>query len=210
MAFEDIGYQHLNIYELLSYSPLYCSLTHNKENLLGYGVDCNLPLKQKGLEIIEKLNEYKVPLDLAHLSIKGCYSAINRANRVICSHTTFSGVYNCKRSISDGLIQDIISKKGIIGFCFVGYFLQSKNADINSVIKQIDYFTGKFGDDNLSIGSDFNGTDYLPKGLKNYVGFYRLEKELKKVGYSKKTIDKIFYKNANDYFLLQDKIRLFY
>ena len=200
LAFEDIGYNHLDIYKLLSYKPLYCSLTHNKENLLGYGVDKNLPLKEKGYETISILNEYGVPLDLAHLSIKGCYGAINKANKVLCSHTAFSEVYKSRRSIDGELIKDIISKKGIVGLCFVGYFLDENKADVFSVIKHIEYFLGKFGEDNLSIGSDFNGTDYLPRNLKNYVGFYVLEKELKKLGYTKKTIDKIFYKNACNYF----------
>ena len=205
LAFEDIGYEDLEISRLLSYNPLYCSLTHNKENVFGYGVDTNLPLKKRGYEIIDVLNEYGVSLDIAHLSEKGVYSAINKANRVICSHTTFSGVYKCKRSISDGLIKDIISKKGIVGLCFVGYFLGENTADINSVIKQIDYFLGKFSSDNLCIGSDFNGTDYLPKNLKNYVGLYRLENELKKLGYPSETLNKIFYKNAYNYFFNSSK-----
>ena len=58
----------------------------------------------------------------------------------------------------------------------------------------------KFGDNNLSIGSDFNGTDYLPYQLKNYDGFYLLKELLLKQGYSNETIDKIFYKNAENYF----------
>lgn len=200
LAFEDIGYNDLNFNKLLSYKPTYCSLTHNKENLYGYGVDINLDIKEKGKDAIKKLNENNIPLDLSHLSQKGCYSAIKLANRVLFSHVAFSGIYPHKRNICDGLIKEVLAKNGIIGLTFVGYFLADKNADIYSVIKHVDYFLSRFGDDNLSIGSDFNGTDYLPKNLKNYVGFYNLKKELIKCGYSKNTIEKIFYKNANKFF----------
>ncbi len=200
IAFEDIGYVDLDFNILLSYKPLYVSLTHNEENVLGYGVNCSLNLKQKGVDIVKILNENNVVLDVAHLSEKSTYSAINLANRVICSHTAFNGVYLHKRNLSDEAIRDIISKNGIIGLTFVGYFLSNEKADLYSVIKHIDYFLEKFGDNNLSIGSDFNGTDYLPVNLKNYDGFYLLKELLLKNGYSNETVDKIFYKNAERYF----------
>ena len=200
LAFEDIGYKDLNIERLISFKPLYCSLTHNKENQFGYGVDYNYPLKKRGMEIIQKLNDNNIPLDLSHLSKKGCYRAIKLANKVLYSHVAFSEVYKHKRNIDGELIKDVITKGGIIGLTFVGYFLTDKEASIKSVIKHIDYFLSKFGDDNLAIGSDFNGTDYLPKKLKNYVGFYNFKNELVKTGYSLSTIDKIFYKNASRFF----------
>ena len=200
LAFEDIGYNDLDLNKIILYNPLYVSLTHNKENALGYGVNFNCDLKEKGIEVIKFLNQTNITLDVAHLSQKATYRAINLANKVICSHTAFNSVYQNKRNLDDGVIRDIIYKNGIIGLCFVGYFLCESNANIYSVIKHIEYFLGKFGDDNLVIGSDFNGTDYLPYNLNNYLDFFTLKNKLLKLGYSKKTIDKIFYKNAQKYF----------
>ena len=200
LAFEDISYEGLDLDKLLSYKPIYSSLTHNKENSLACGVDFNKPLKEKGEEVIKKLNEYNIPLDLSHLSIKGCYDAINIANRVLYSHVAFSEIYEHKRNIDSHIISDVISKKGIIGLTFVGYFLTDKSASIYSVIKHIDYFLSKFSEDYLSIGTDFNGTDYLPLKLNNYDDFYLLKTELVKLGYKKTTINKIFYENASKFF----------
>ena len=69
----------------------------------------------------------------------------------------------------------------IIGITFVGYFLGDNPATIKGVVKHIDYFLQKFGDDNISIGSDFNGTDYLPSNLKRYSHFKNLKNLLLKV-----------------------------
>ncbi len=205
IAFEDIGYKDLDLKALLSYNPLYVSLTHNGENALGYGVNYYKDLKPKGIETIKCLNEYGYTLDIAHLSKKATYSAINLANNVICSHTAFNKVYYNKRNLDDEVIRDIISKNGIIGLTFVGYFLSRKPANLYSVLEHIEYFLGKFSEDNLVIGSDFNGTDYLPKNLENYLGFENLYNLLLEKGYSKNVIEKILFKNAENYFFNNQK-----
>ncbi|MBO5926180.1 MAG: membrane dipeptidase, partial [Clostridia bacterium] len=122
------------------------------------------------------------------------------AKKVMISHTAFNGVFKHKRNVSDGLIIDVISKGGIIGLTLVGYFLTLKSATIYDVIKHIDYFTSKFGEDNLCIGTDYNGTNYLPKGLTKYTHFITLKEELLKLGYKEETVNKIFYYNAYNYF----------
>lgn len=200
LAFEDIGYSDLDLNELLSLKPKYVSLTHNKENVLGYGVDYNYPLKDKGVSLVKKLNEKGVTIDIAHLSKKGVENVLDNAEKVICSHTAFLDVYKHKRNISSETIKEIIKRNGIIGLTLVGYFLCEKTATIDSVIKHIEYYLQKFGDDNLCIGTDFNGTDYLPINLSTYKDLKNLKNKLLKLGYGLKTIDKIFNKNATKYF----------
>ena len=109
-------------------------------------------------------------------------------------------MYKHKRNISSETIKEIIIRNGIIGLTLVGYFLCEKTATIDSVIKHIEYFLQKFGDDNLCIGTDFNGTDYLPINLSTYKDLKNLKNKLLKLGYGFKTIDKIFNKNATKYF----------
>lgn len=202
LAFEDIGYKDLDLSVLLNLKPVYVSLTHNKENLLGYGVNEDKPLKDKGIRLVKKLNENGVSIDVSHLSIKGVENVLENSKRVICSHTAFLEVYKHKRNIPKQIIKEIINKNGVIGLTLVGYFLCDGKADINSVIRHIDYFIQNFGDDNLCIGTDFNGTDYLPINLSSYQDFKILKTKLLKLGYKNKTIEKVFYKNANRYFKL--------
>ena len=200
VCFEDICYSDLDLDKLISLNPLYCSLTYNGENDFGYGVDYNLPLKQKGIKTAKILINKGIILDTAHLSERGILSLLDLNARVVNSHSLLKSIYPHKRNLSDYIIKQIINSGGIIGITFVGYFLGDNPATINGVVKHIDYFLQKFGDDNISIGTDFNGTDYLPSNLKRYSHFKNLKNLLIKNGYGNSTINKLFFENAKNYF----------
>ena len=202
LAYEDIGYEGISLDYIINSNPLYVSLTHNPENQFGYGVDNNMPLKKKGIEAVRELSKNGVVLDVAHLAKKGAIDLLNNADRVICSHASFNGVHHHDRNLDDDIMAEIVRRNGIVALTFVGFFLtdENKEATILDVIKHIDYFANKFSINNLSVGTDFNGTDSLPINLKTYKEFENLKNELIKRGYSENDVDKIFYQNAYNYF----------
>lgn len=89
----------------------------------------------------------------------------------------------------------------MIGVTFCGYFSSGvKTCKIADVFKQIDYYCQKFPIDNLCLGTDFFGTDFLPDGIhENYGSLEILREELEKRGYKEKDAEKIFYKNLSDF-----------
>ena len=80
------------------------------------------------------------------------------------------------------------------------FLTEGKRAEINDLARHIDYIVSKFGDEVLSLGTDFYGTKKLPKGIMNYDSLKLLEERLKIMGYKQETIDNIFYKNAQKFF----------
>lgn len=200
VCFEDISYKGLDVDKIIELSPAYVSLTYNDENELGYGVNYNLPLKQKGINIAKHLAKNGVVIDTAHLCKKGVYSLLDNGCKIINSHTLLDAVYKHKRNISNDIVVEILKGNGLIGLTLVGYFLGGKSVSIFNYFKHVDYFLQRFGDGGVCIGSDFNGTDYLPKNLSKYSHFCYLKRLLKKHGYSSSTVDKIFYKNAEEFF----------
>ncbi len=198
-AFEDIGYKDLNLDTLLSVNPLYVSLTYNGENAFGYGVDFDYPLKKQGVEIAKKISKNGVIIDTAHLSKRGTLSLIDNGIKIINSHTCFNAVYKHKRNIDAAIIKGIISTGGLVGFTLVGHFI-SKDATLYDAFKHLDYFIQKFGYKNLCLGTDFYGTDFLVKGIKNYKNLYKLSNILKSYRYTTNVIDAIFYDNAYNFF----------
>lgn len=198
-AFEDVGYEDAEPEDIIKFNPLYASLTYNGENRYGFGADINEPLKKDGLNAAKKLNAAGVAVDVAHLSERGVYSLSDNGVKIINTHTAFSSVYKHKRNITNGVIEAIINCGGVIGMTLVGYFLGEK-ADIESVFSHVDYFAERFGTDNLCIGTDFNGTDYLPEGIRCYNDLKKIIFRLEKAGYNKGDINKIFYMNAERYF----------
>jgi membrane dipeptidase len=200
-AFEDIDYlNEENIDEILSFKPIYLTLTWNYENSFGYGCYNNKHLKQKAFKFIKKFNKENICIDTAHLSKKGFFDVAEKADTIINSHTCFNAVNKHKRNIDDEQIKIIIQKKGIIGVTFVTDFLtKNKYSYSEDIVKHISYFVDNFGDKNLCIGSDFFGTDKLPKDIFNYKTTLILVEKLFKMGYNYRTIEKIFYKNFEDF-----------
>ena len=201
IAFEDVGYYDFDIDKLTAFNPIYVGITWNGENRFGFGCKYSEGLKPEGKRLIKLLNERNIAVDTAHISKGGFKDIIDNAKIVVNSHTCFSGVYEHKRNIDDYQIKEIVERGGVIGVTFVGYFMTGdKRCKISDLIRQIDYFCQKFGADNLAIGSDFYGTDFLPEGLEAYEGYGKVKEYLSvNLGYKNDDIDKILYKNLADF-----------
>lgn len=201
IAFEDVGYHDFDIDKLAAFNPIYVGITWNGENRFGFGCNYTEGLKPEGNRLIGLLNERNIAVDTAHISKGGFKDIIDNAKIVVNSHTCFSGVYEHKRNIDDYQIKEIVERDGVIGVTFVGYFMTGdKKCKISDLIRQIDYFCQKFGTDNLAIGSDFYGTDFLPEGLETYEGYGKVKEYLSvNLGYKNDDIDKILYKNLADF-----------
>lgn len=199
LAFEDIGYTCQDrIDSLFQFLPIYVSLTWNGENNLGFGCDYNdKDLKVTGVKLINKINSYKIAVDCAHLSRKGFYTLIDKSENVLCSHTAFDKIFNHKRNITEEQIKLLLEKKGVIGLTLYSPFITNKEiGSVEDFIKHIDYFVNKFGFEGLCLGSDFFGAKNFISNINNYQNLIKIVEKLEKIGYNKKAIDAIFYKNA--------------
>lgn len=198
LAFEDVGYDDIDEDNLISLNPVCVGLTWNGENKYGYGCDYSFGLKNKGIELVRKLNKCGIAIDTAHISKGGFQDIINSADKVVNTHACFNGVFKHKRNLDDWQIKLILEKNGLVGVTLCGYFMTNrKTCKIDDYIRNILYFYERWGADNLCLGTDFFGTDFLPVGLEEYGGFYLLKTELEKVGVKNEDIEKIFYKNLS-------------
>lgn len=205
-AFEDSCYAESQELEALieEIKPRYASLCWNYENDFGGGCKSAAGLKEKGRKFIETLNAIGVPLDLAHANKPTFYEAIEVADKPLCSHTCFSFICDSVRNIDESRIELILKKGGIVGLCFVGYFLSdnAKNKTQkqleNAFYEAIDRYLQKFGINGLCIGSDFFGTDLL--AFDSYDSFYNGICERLSANYSDEVLSAILYRNATRFF----------
>ena len=195
LCYEDVGYDNVYIEDIIKTNPIYVQLTYNNENKYGFGCNINKKLKPLGVEAVKKLKNYNIYVDVSHLSNSGALQVCELTDKVICSHTLFSNVYNHKRNISNDLIKLIVDRNGVIGACLVGCFAGNDNS-IENFFKHIDYFLQNFGEDNLALGSDFYGSDVFIGEINNYNKIETLIEFFYKNGYKTETIKKILYKNA--------------
>lgn len=201
IAFEDIGYCDLDLEKVKRLNPVYVGLTWNGENRFGYGCDYNYGLKPDGLNLIKRLNEMHIAVDTAHISKCAFIDIIEKSNTCINSHTCFSSLFKHKRNIDEWQIRALIEKGSLIGVSMCGYFMTNiKTCKISDFIREIDYFCQRYPIDNLCLGTDFYGCDFLPDGItEDYSCFNKIAEELKALGYSEFDVYKIFYGNLSNF-----------
>ena len=198
LAIEDCGIFADNPQILANYELMYAGLTWNTYNGLAGGAYSTEGLSAKGVEMIDFFNKNHIPIDTAHLCKSSFFEVVERANKVLCSHTCFYDINNHPRNLTAEQISAIIKNGGIVGLCFVGDFLGEPT--VECIIRHIDWFLTRFGDKNLAIGTDFYGTSNLPQDLKSYDGMDSLVLAMIRQGYSDSTIRNILYTNAATYF----------
>jgi len=74
--------------------------------------------------------------------------------------------------------------------------LEPYRPTISKVVDHIDYIVKLVGDDYVGIGSDFDGVSSLPVGMEDVTKYPRITEELKRRGYSNKSIKKILGGNV--------------
>lgn len=174
------------------------TLTWNGENQIAGGADTDIGLKPFGREVICELNRFGIATDLSHLNKKSFFNAIELADKPIVTHSCCEYVYKHRRNIDDTQLKSLTQKGGLFGLCLYPVFLGQE--DVFEKIYINIYHILELGyEDYLSIGSDFDGAVMSSKLLDiSYIP--QLYSFLAQRGISEKILNKIFFKNAFDYF----------
>ena len=199
-AFEDVGYPDIDEEKLIQKNPVYVGLTWNGENEYAYGCHLSGGVKQKGLNLIKKLNGAKIAVDTAHISKEGFKDIIDNAETVVNSHTAINLGYKHMRNLDLWQLDLLAERNALVGLTFCGFFFtDDKVCPINKFIEQVDFFCQRYGSKRLCIGTDFNGCDFTVGDFKDYSCYETIRRELEKLGYKKSDIDGILYGNLNNF-----------
>lgn len=203
LAVEDLHFlRKENLAEFLKLKPVYAGLTWNTCNALAGGAHETGRLTNFGKQVVKKLEDNHIKVDLAHLNENSFLDVAKVSDKpLFCSHTACYSLCNNERNLKDYQLKMICETGGLVGLCLVSDFISGdKKCIADDIICHIDYIACRFGIDNLAIGTDFYGTKHLPKGIKTYGALVKnISKGLIKMGYTEKAINKIFYDNASNF-----------
>lgn len=199
LAFENIEkITDLELEKLILLAPIYVTLTWNFENDLAYGCYSNGKLKERGKKVVKKLTENNILIDTAHLSKQSFLNLCDITDKIVNSHTCFSGINKNLRNVDDEQLYLLNSVNACIGVTFVGSFLTNNGiANSDNVIKHVDYYVQKHGTKGIAIGSDYFGTNNLPVDLTSYNKWDILNEKLLNLGYTKQQTNDVLYDNLN-------------
>jgi membrane dipeptidase len=198
-------------------------------------------LTEFGKQVVHRMNELGVIVDLSHAGEQTFYDAIATASKpVLLSHSSVWNICPVFRNVKDEQIKTVTKNGGVICINFYSGFVDSTFArnmsqlektegkrikdslgktydaaklndiwrkyfsarlepyrpTISKLVDHIDYIVKLVGDDYVGIGSDFDGVSSLPVGMDDVTKYPLITEELKRRGYTKKSIKKILGGNV--------------
>lgn len=192
-----------NLEELYRQGIRLITLTWNEENCLGFpnSKDANVMnqgLKPFGIEVVERMNELGMIVDVSHLSDGGFWDTIKYSKKpVIASHSNARTLCNHQRNLTDEMIRALAEKGGVSGINFYPYFLnENGKATIDDLIRHIEHLYYVGGEDFVAMGTDFDGFDDGELDIKHLGEIPYLYEALKKRKFNDSQIEKFWHKNA--------------
>jgi len=246
MIEDDLG----KLEELSSLGMRYMTLTWNNSTSWATSAmdETQHPdsLKHKGLtdfgkQVVKKMNELGVIVDLSHTGEQTFYDALATTSKpVLLSHSSVWNICPVFRNVKDDQIKAVAKNGGVICINFYSGFIDSNFAKkmeqlegtegkrikdslgnkydaaklneiwkkyfsvqlepyrptISQLVDHIEYIVKLVGDDYVGLGSDFDGVSSLPIGMDDVTKYPLITKELRKRGYSKRSVKKILGGNV--------------
>jgi membrane dipeptidase len=168
--------------------------THFFDNAFGgsaHGVEKG-GLTELGRQLVQRMQQRGVLVDLAHLSPRGIDEVLAMATQpVVVSHTGVRATCDNQRNLSDDHIRGIAKTGGVIG---IGYWDTAVcGTEMRYVTAAMRHIVNLVGDDYVGLGSDYDGattvgfdTSQLPS----------LTQQMMNDGFSDATIGKILGGNV--------------
>ena len=192
-----------NLYKLHNDGVKMMTLTWNGENEIGFGASYRENgLKSFGFNVVKEMQKIGMFIDVSHLSDKGFEDVIETVDcPIVASHSNLREVCGHRRNLRDEYFSEIVRRKGIVGLNFYKDFVSddAKNANLSDIAKHIERMLELGGEDTICLGSDYDGCDTLDE-IKNINKIKKLYDFLINNGFGKQLAEKIFWKNAYDFF----------
>ncbi|MEL6108339.1 MAG: membrane dipeptidase [Planctomycetota bacterium] len=176
---------------------------------MGHDVDGDLPAQ--GEQLIRKMNELGLILDLTHLNERCFWRSLELFDGPVwASHHMCRAIVDDPRQLNDAQIRAVAERGGVVGAAFdvwmvvPGYVRgQSSPASIaitlENIADHIDHVCQLLGNTRHSgIGSDLDGgfgTEQCPTDMDTIADLQKLEQLLARRGYTDQDLDAIFHGN---------------
>jgi len=139
-------------------------LTYNDRNLLGDGClePANAGLSRYGRDVVARMNELRMIVDLSHCGLQTTSDGIAASSRpVAITHSGCRGVFDHPRSKTDDIVRALANKGGVIGIYMMPFINAQGQPVAADFVRQIEYAVNVCGEDHVGIGSDLSITPHV-------------------------------------------------
>jgi microsomal dipeptidase-like Zn-dependent dipeptidase len=139
----------------------FMQLTYQRRNFVGDGCGetTNCGLSKFGAQVVKRMNDLGLVIDLSHVGVRTTLDAIEVSDHpVTVTHSTARGLCDTIRGKTDDEIKALAAKGGVIGIAAKSGFLVrngiNTGSTIDDYIDHIDYVRDLVGIDYVGIGTD--------------------------------------------------------
>jgi len=156
-----------------------------------------LGLKPFGEEVVEKMVELGMILDIAHCTPPArerIYDIVGNRLPLIASHVGAYEINPSPYNLKDWELHKIAETGGVVGVIFMNYWLMPHETKrgLNYIARTLEHFVDVAGIDYVAIGTDFDGFTDPPDDLSDASQLPKLTQRLVAEGYSRDAILKIW------------------
>ncbi|MEZ4374613.1 MAG: membrane dipeptidase [Polyangiaceae bacterium] len=153
-------------------------------------------LTHAGAEYVRRLNEKRIFVDLAHISRKGFFDAVevhDKSQPLIVTHTGIDAVHQHWRNLTDPQLKAIADTGGTIGIMYQSSFLDGSTfgCKASAIVDHLAHICDCVGEDFASLGSDWDGAITPPSDMKSCLELPKLVQLMLDRGWSDTRIKKI-------------------
>jgi len=199
---EAFGGDPANVERFAQMGVRMAALTWNNENGLchpaaGGSKEGLTPL---GRETVARMRKCRMAVDVSHLNERGFFDLLDGTVPPMASHSCAKKLCGHFRNLSDDQLKALFAAGGFVGVNFYPAFLSDDHrADIDRVIDHMAYMCDRGGEDCVGLGSDFDGIEEWPEGLRNASDVPKLLERMLKRGFGQSLTEKIAGLNFKNY-----------
>lgn len=175
--------------------------TWSRSTIFAHGVAFGGHLPETGLtdlgrRLVAECDAMGIVLDVSHINPAGFWDMIEESkNPIVATHSSVKAISPHVRNLDDDQIRAIAKKGGTIGINFANIFLRpdmQANADtaLDVVVSHFMHIVNLVGDEHVSFGSDFDGTD-IPAVIGDAEGLPVLARALKARGLGDSAMERV-------------------
>jgi membrane dipeptidase len=167
-------------------------------------------LSDLGRDVVREMNRLGMLVDISHVSDETFWDALEVTRApVIASHSSARALVDVPRNMTDEMLRAVAENGGVVMLNFGGAFIDPRKAGywravldilrhlgpspvpLELALDQLEHIARVAGEDHVGLGSDFDGTLFLPEGLRDVSGFPNLTRGLARRGWSEEALRKL-------------------
>lgn len=158
-SYETVG-SHLDRLDLLyELGVRLFTMSGNRRNIFvdGCGERSAAGLSHLGIDLVRRLEELRILIDVSHISEKGFWDIFDTTKRaiIVASHSNAKRICDNARNLSDDQIKAIAERGGMVGLSMHPTLVASKDPTVEDVVQHMEYITKMIGSEGVGLGTDF-------------------------------------------------------